>query len=281
MQLTTQRAASIILAESIKKSDVVTLTRIIRQLAQVVLTAPPTKASKLKGLKSTVIDLKTKSDRFSLLLANKVKDEKSFIETISLFAGLTEACLRIEDYIATMDAAGKIVAENKAKQQLEKDSKDINGSAPTPQTTTTPPKTPSGVQLSPTSGNDNNSEDTEPLNPILQTVESFLGADAQKYRSYMKECLSGTNKLSKDTATVAFRKVIAATGTKVTEIISKQARQTIPLQTLKLTVDDFNVLLPLLLPVAARIKAYRTNLGSSTMAQLKTALGAPENQSQP
>lgn len=281
MQLTTQRAASIILAESIKKSDVVTLTRIIRQLAQVVLTAPPTKASKLKGLKSTVIDLKTKSDRFSLLLANKVKDEKSFIETISLFAGLTEACLRIEDYIATMDAAGKIVAENKAKQQLEKDSKDINGSAPTPQTTTTPPNTPSGVQLSPTSGNDNNSEDTEPLNPILQTVESFLGADAQKYRSYMKECLSGTNKLSKDTATVAFRKVIAATGTKVTEIISKQARQTIPLQTLKLTVDDFNVLLPLLLPVAARIKAYRTNLGSSTMAQLKTALGAPENQPQP
>lgn len=290
MKFTTQQAASIVLTEAVKETDMVTLRLIIRALNQTVLNSAAAKSGKLQGFKATVIDLKTKSDRFAVLLANQTKDQKAFIETLSMFAGLTEACLRFEDLITMMDTASKIAAENKAKEEMAADGEDTSEVTPTPQTATTPAQRPSGVQTpdgdstagsSPqqtAAGSDNSQE--EPVNPALQTIEKYLGNDAQKYRSFMKQCLIGTNRLSKDAQTVAFRKVIAATGTKATEVISVQARETIPLQTLKLTIEDYNQLITPLLKVAMKIKAYRTNLGSATVDQLKLALGAPQEPQQ-
>jgi hypothetical protein len=276
MKFTTNMAASLLLVEALQETDVVTLQLIIRSLVVTILGSKAGKASKIPAFKATAIDLKTKADRLKLLVGNKQKDDKAFLETVSVFAGLSEACFRLEDLITYMDTVSKIVIENKAKKASEKEVEDSTaspGSEP-------PQASPSGVrqpegEASPTSTSKdpNQAKDQEPVNPAIETIETFLGRDAQKYRSFMKESLEGKNKLSRDAATTAFRKLISSTGTKQQDFISTQARQLLPLQILKLTQEDYDDLFKSLLVLAPRVKAYRTTLASGTVEELNKALG--------
>jgi len=268
MKFTTNMAASLLLVEALQETDVVTLQLIIRSLLVAVMASKAGKASKIPAFKATAIDLKTKTDRLKLLVGNKQKDEKMFLETVSVFAGLSEACFRLEDLVTYMDTVSKIVINNKAKQEAEKETTTTTGSEP-------PQASPTGVQQpegEPT-GTAPSPEDKEPVNPALETMETFLGSDAQKYRSFMKESLSGTNKVSRDAASTTFRKLISSTGTKQQDYISSQSRQLLPLQLLKLTQEDYDELLGSMLKLAPRIKSYRTTLASATVEELGVALG--------